>query len=301
MKSFIKKYLKVVISLVLAVVLSIILFLSLGEKPSTAVSGHGTSHSSGGSHSSSRSSSRSSYRSSSISSSGSSSSPSSVASAIVGLVFLGGFGLVFVILIAYATTKRSPITADKPINDENVLNKIKEHLPDFDKVKYKEQTFKIFCDVQDAWMNSKIVDVKDIITDELYNMYDSQLDVMDVKGEQNIMKDISLHDFYLKAVSVQNDTITITSRYVISHYDYIADKETKKCIRGESNRKMKVNYDIKYRMTLNDNKVVTKCPNCGADLDINSSGVCSYCRSKVFSETSNWVLSEIQVINQQYI
>ena len=56
-------------------------------------------------------------------------------------------------------------------------------------------------------MNFKLDDVKDVITDEIYNMYDSQLSTLEVKGEKNIMKDFKLVKSYLKDVNVQNQLL----------------------------------------------------------------------------------------------
>src|SRR5207248_11493619 len=38
---------------------------------------------------------------------------------------------------------------------------------------------------------------------------------------------------------------------------------------------------------------VTQCPNCGAPLSINESGVCSYCKATVTSGQFGWVLDNI--------
>ena len=48
---------------------------------------------------------------------------------------------------------------------------------------------------------------------------------------------------------------------------------------------------------LNDNY----CPNCGAKVEMNSTGTCEYCGSKLVSENTKWVLTEKKVIEQYYI
>ena len=58
---------------------------------------------------------------------------------------------------------------------------------------------------------------------------------------------------------------------------------------------------MSFRKTLNENNKIDHCPNCGAEVEMNSSGTCEYCGSKLVSENTKWVLTEKKVINQYYI
>lgn len=178
---------------------------------------------------------------------------------------------------------------------------IKKYIPDFDKEKFLNEGYITHCEIQDAWMNFKLEDIRDKITDELFSMYEAQLATLEAKGEQNVMKDFSLIRSFLKDVVCQNNTITITTGYVMEFYDYIADKETGAVHRGSDTRKMRVTYEMKFRKTLNENEKIDKCPNCGAEIDINNAGICTYCRTKLVSENTKWVLTEKTVKNQELI
>ena len=297
MKKIIKGFLKRALIILLAVFMITVFFSLVDEKPTFADSGFSTSHSSGGSHSSSHSSSRSSSRSSS---SGSSSS-GSVSTSVDIVVFTI---IIFTFLMIIATTSAKQKNKQIPkenIDESAVENEIKKSIPNFDKYAFLKEGFNIYCDIQNAWMNFKLEDVKDVITDELYNMYESQLATLEVKGEQNIMKDITLRRSYLRGVVKQNDNITIEAGYVIEMYDYIVDQQSGKLVRGESNRKMRVTYSMKFRKTLDENAKVEHCPNCGAKIEMNSSGTCEYCGSKIVADNTKWVLTEKKALNQYYI
>ena len=297
MKKIIKEFLKRALIILLAVFMITVFFSLVDEKPTFADSGFSTSHSSGGSHSSSHSSSRSSSRSSS---SGSSSS-GSVSTSVDIVVFTI---IIFTFLMIIATTSAKQKNKQIPkenIDESAVENEIKKSIPNFDKYAFLKEGFNIYCDIQKAWMNFKLEDVKDVITDELYNMYESQLATLEVKGEQNIMKDITLRRSYLRGVVKQNDNITIEAGYVIEMYDYIVDQQSGKLVRGESNRKMRVTYSMKFRKTLDENAKVEHCPNCGAKIEMNSSGTCEYCGSKIVADNTKWVLTEKKALNQYYI
>lgn len=218
--------------------------------------------------------------------------------------------IVFAVIILYVIIKAAagsskttyqPVRT-QPINDNDVVNKIKQYIPNFDKSKFIEEGYGIYLAVQDAWMNFKLEDVKNVLTDEMYNMYESQLDTLQVKGEQNIMKDFVRKNAYLKNVEVQNDNITITACYVIEFYDYIIEQSSGKVLRGSSNNKIRITYNMKFRKTVNAKSVLTNCPNCGAKLEeMNGAGTCKYCGSKIVYENSKWVLTDKKNIGQTRI
>ena len=209
--------------------------------------------------------------------------------------------IIIIIIIAICARDKKPKVVVKTdnVNDENIANKVKQYIPNFNKQEFLNNGYQIYKDVQNAWMNFKLDDVKDVITDEIYNMYDSQLSTLEVKGEKNIMKDFKLVKSYLKDVNVQNETITITTGYVIEMYDYIIEESTGKVLRGSSTNKLRIVYEMKFRQTLNSNGKVDHCPNCGAKIEMNSSGICEYCGSKLVSENAKWVLTEKKTMRQE--
>lgn len=255
-----------------------------------ADSGHGVSHHS--SHSSS-------HHSSSRSSSGSRTSlaDSNVNPIIIVLIVLIP-NLIIIIAIIYGVS-RGKRASVKPIDEDSIINRIKQYIPDFDKQKFLDNGYKIYIDVQNAWMNFKLDDVKNVITDELYNMYDAQLEIMKSKNEQNVMSGFNKVNASIKDFSVQNNTIAVTAVYVVEFYDYIINKQSGKVTAGTNSRKLCVTYEMTYRKTLNKDGESAKCPNCGGKIDyINGAGICKYCGSKIVSENSGWVLTNKKVIRQ---
>lgn len=313
----IKLILKVVI-LIIALCTAIFFvgnFSKAEELPKVADSGHGTSYHGGShhssSHSSSRSSSRSSRSSSSSHSSGSSSyrgsggSSGSLPAALLIVIFGTSLMMVFIPLIISSfvhKSVRSGMNNSYNTYDDNYLtNKIKKVLPNFDRNQFLEDGYKIYVDVQNAWMNFKLDDVKDVITDEMYNMYSAQLELMKTKGEQNIMSGFVKRNAFLKNVSVQNNTIAVTAMYIVEFYDYIVNEKSKKVLRGSKSKKVRITYELTYRKTLDENTVIDHCPNCGAKIeDANGSATCKYCGSKIVYENSKWILTNKKNVDQTW-
>ena len=297
-KNIIKKIL-----ITLGILCSVILtFTVIYERPTFADSGHSVSHSSShSSHSSSHSSSSSRRSSSSSSRSSSSRSSSSSGDPFAAMISVIIMIAIIVIWTIIANKKQLHKIVINKNNEDEIENKIKKSIPNFNKQEFLKQGYSIYYDIQMAWMDFKLEDIKDKVTDEIYTMYESQLATLEVKGEQNIMKNIQLKQSCLKDVTNQNGTITIKTNYVIEMYDYIADVNTKKLIRGEDKKKIRILYEMSFRKALSEDEKVTHCPNCGAKVEMNSTGTCEYCGSKLVSENTKWVLTEKKVIEQDYI
>ncbi|MBP3707168.1 MAG: TIM44-like domain-containing protein [Clostridia bacterium] len=298
----IKEVIKSVIKkLAILIILSVSIFglcTTIEERTTFASAGHSVSHSSGGHSSSHSSSSSRSHRSSRSSSSGSI-EDAGPAPIIITIIFM----TIFIIIFCKAIQKSKQTTPKNNIVDENEIEaEIKKYIPDFNKAEFLKQGFKTYCDVQNAWMNFRIQDVQDRITDELLNMYQSQLDAMEVKDEQNIIKDITLHGSRLKSVSCQNGVVTIKTGYTIDLYDYIINKSTGKVTSGTSNKKIRIFSEMCFRLTIDEAANLDKCPNCGAKLpNFNGAGRCEYCGSKVVAENKKWVLTSERVESQYFI
>ena len=156
-----------------------------------ADSGFGGSYS-GGSSSSSGGSSWSSSSSSHNSSSDNSSS--SDEPEIVGFIVT----LILILIFGWLT-----IYCYKDIKKFNIRqqNKKEEKKKKIDSIigpnylKYKQELFKIYKNVQRAWMNFDEEELRKYVTDEMFNMYSSQLETLKVKNQQNIMENMILESF----------------------------------------------------------------------------------------------------------
>lgn len=298
MRENIKRAIKKALTVCTLILSIVVVFSIVDENPTFADSGFGTSYSGGGSSYSGGSSHSSSSYSSSYSS-GSSYNGDSTNEGEAVIVIIIFFVIFILVLISISKDKSKNNYHDILVDETEIEQKIKQYIPNFNKEEFLQNGYNIYEKVQDAWMNFKLEDVRDQITDELYNMYESQLATLEVKGEQNIMKDFVLKNSFLKDVTMQNNTITISTGYIIEFYDYIIEQSTGKVVRGTSNRKVRITYEMKFRQTLDETKKVTKCPNCGAEIDMNTTGVCDYCHTKLVTENTKWVLTEKQTLYQE--
>lgn len=182
--------------------------------------------------------------SSSSSSSGSSSSFSKLSEEgqIFSLVMLSVSGLIVSIVIIYILNKNQ----EEKMSKAEIQGLIKDK--NIDEAKLIKYAYDIYYKVQIAWMNDTLNDVKDIISDELYNQYDAQLSTLRIKKQQNIMRDIKFIDGYIYNIDDYGDYYTVAIVLVVHCRDYIINKETKEVLRGSSSRINKYNYSLSFSM-----------------------------------------------------
>lgn len=177
------------------------------------------------------------------------------------------------------------------------IDKLKEYLPNFDEEKFKNETYDIYQKVQIAWMNFDYDSMRKNVTDEMYNMYKSQLTTLSVKKQTNIMKDFNLLGFNIKGMEIKDNIISLTVIMQVECFDYIVDKNNK-VVRGTDKRKVIYNYAMTFNKGISEKP--NKCPNCNAPLENVNSSKCPYCDSVIISENYDWVLAKKQVLSQRY-
>lgn len=210
-----------------------------------------------------------------------------------------GFTLVIVAVAILGARKRTtlmPTTTLKNIPPYNP-EKLKEYLPDFDPFEFKNRTYEIYKKIQVAWMNFDYDSMRQCVTDEMFNMYKSQLTTLKVKKQTNIMKDFNLLTFNIVGMEVKDNIVSLTVTMGIECYDYITDKNNK-VVRGTDKRKVIYNYAMTFNKGISDKP--NKCPNCGAPLENVNSSICPYCDSTIIGENYDWILAKKQVLSQRY-
>ena len=261
-----------------------------------ADSGWDSSYDSGSSWSSSDSwSSSSSWDSDySYGSSSSSGGDLSAGEAFIIAIFLIGGMVVFAILILKNTDSSTTNDAYSYYKDISLEN-LQKVLPNETLEDLKLKLYQKFKDIQDAWENFNYDALREMCTDELAESYISQLDTLKLKNGKNIMSDFNPIDIKITSAKLDNDLISVVVYANITFYDYVINEKTGEVIRGNKSRKVNNHYIMTFVVA---NESITKCPGCGAELKMNTSGVCEYCRMKIVKNASDFVLSKKTNINR---
>ena len=269
---------------------------------------------SGGSRSNSRSRSRS-YSSSGRSSSSSGSSEIDQKTAIILVIaflviFVSVFGLI--IWCVKQPDKKSKkyknIPPMFPYNaTEQITEFIKQNDENFDTEQFLLWAKNIFITIQTAWAQRDWEKIRTIEKEELFEQHNTQLQEYIRLGRINIMENINVIDAYLHKLVIDENFENLTVSLRATMNDYIINEKNGKVLMGNKNEV----FDTIYQMTFTRRKgiktnlinglIVNVCPHCGATVESASAGVCQYCGSVVHSGEFNWVLSNLESVDEHFV
>ena len=274
---------------------------------------------SGGSRSRSRSRSNSRSRSRSYSSSGRSSSSGSSeidqkTAIILVIAFLVIFVSVFGLIIwcVKQPDKKSKryknIPPMFPYNaTEQITEFIKQNDENFDTEQFLLWAKNIFIIIQTAWAKRDWEKIRTIEKEELFEQHNTQLQEYIRLGRINIMENINVIDAYLHKLVIDENFENLTVSLRATMNDYIINEKNGKVLMGNKNEV----FDTIYQMTFTRRKgiktnlinglIVNVCPHCGATVESASAGVCQYCGSVVHSGEFNWVLSNLESVDEHFV
>ncbi len=191
--------------------------------------------------------------------------------------------VIFVIVILAVTSNNKPKT--KINYQQPALSKEDEQT--------MEDCFKIYCDVQMAWMNFDYDKMRNLVTDELFNQYQNQLKQLELKGEKNIMSNFLYNGGHVIRRYQENGLDFVEIELITDFYDYIVNQDNQ-IVRGTDKHKVSMVYDLVFVM---DKEAIDTCPNCNAALT-DSMTVCPYCKSNIQSTRRSFKLASKKVTKQ---
>lgn len=136
-------------------------------------------------------------------------------------------------------------------------------------------SYQIFYEVQMSWMNFDYNRLRELVSDELYNMYYSELEMLKLKGHKNIMEGFKVNKISLVNTKEENGVIEYCINLNISFFDYIIDGNGK-VVRGNKKDYHRMSYLLTVASSI---RKIDLCPNCSAPLPDNS--ICDYCGSHI--------------------
>ena len=286
---------------ILAVVLSAILALSL---PTAMIAeayynlpldvGNHHSHS-GGSRS----------RSSGSRSSGSGSGVNDPITAGIFIVIIAG---VFIYGMCKKTYHQTFSKNNMPYNaNQQITEFMRVNDPNFITEGFLGWSKEIFITLQTAWAQRDWEKIRTLEKEELFEQHNTQLQEYIRLGRINVIDEIKVLDAYLHKLVIDENFEHLIVSLRATMLDYIMDEKTKKAIMGNK----KSYFDTIYMLTFTRRKgvktnivngfVANVCPHCGATVNSASSGKCEYCGSIIHTDEFNWVLSNLESVDVNFV
>ena len=179
------------------------------------------------------------------------------------------------------------------------LAALQEKDPNFNQQMFIDRAQATFFALQKAWMDRNLEPARVYMSDGIYHRWKMQIDQMIAAHKRNVLDNLVIGGVQIVKVATDPNFDSITVRIDASAADYeVDDTSTNKIIYGSRQNQPFTEYWTFIRSGATRTKAgegaeVTQCPNCGAPLSINESGVCSYCKATVTSGQFGWVLNNI--------
>ncbi len=155
----------------------------------------------------------------------------------------------------------------------------------------------IFQTFQRAWSGRDLASMRPFLSDALFTTQNYWVSEYLRQGLQNVTENAQLHNVELSRVTSDAFFDAVTVRIWASSLDYTLADQGGKIVSG--NRSTTRRYTeywtfIRSSRAKGPAKAEAACPRCGAPLNVNMGGQCTYCQSKVTSGDFDWVLSRIE-------
>lgn len=191
---------------------------------------------------------------------------------------------------------RTTVQAASPLDAG--LAAIKSHDPAFDMEQFLQQVQRVFYQVEQAWSDRKPEMTRQIMADDLWLSHRAQMQAY-IDGHKRNMRDyLTVSNVWPVAASSDSRFDTITVRIAASSTDYDVDETTGSLLRGDRDVRP-WQEDWTFRRSSNAKTQEggptfgSRCPNCGALLDVDLMGSCRYCKAAVMTGEHSWVLARI--------
>ena len=168
---------------------------------------------------------------------------------------------------------------------------------DFDIQEFYNKVFDIYYDIQIAWMERDMEPVRNLLSDEIFNMYRMQLTTLITKNQKNMMEDISYVDAGILSIHDNSNKIEIRLKLEVTCRDYLLDIKKNNVIRGDKNIINDYIYELVFVSSKESSKI-EYCPNCGAKQDDATSTKCQYCDSVILKDSRNYTLVSKKMLKQ---
>lgn len=156
----------------------------------------------------------------------------------------------------------------------------------------------IFIQLFTSIMLNELETVKHFITDDIYNRYKVMVDSFAEHNKRQMYDELNVKSSKIISIDEKDNKYFINVYLEARYMDYILDLNSGEKISGYDDHRIQVDYILEFVRNINvlSQGMVRKCPGCGANIDVNSSGKCEYCGAIYNQSDYDWVLNSIKVV-----
>lgn len=160
-------------------------------------------------------------------------------------------------------------------NDVSKDDLAKFNIDDIDVL--KDYFYDVFLDFESAYNNLDYNIMKILSTKRMYQNYYTGISLDLKRGNKRVIKDIEREKVIIFELDSTIAKQVASVMIEISYINYMMDKNGY-ISSGSRDDKVTERFEVVFRKDFNQKNEITKCPNCGAEVD---GARCGFCRSRI--------------------
>ena len=169
--------------------------------------------------------------------------------------------------------------------------------PEFSWADFQARARMVFNELQAAWSSLQWEKARPFETDNIFQMHRYWIEAYKRQGLRNALDQCQIQAMQPTKIKVDAFYNSITLRIFARGFDYTEDRNGRVVAGSKKNLRAWSEYwtFIRYsKAKPAASRADLNCPNCGAPLKVNATGICEFCGGKITSGEFDWVLSKIE-------
>lgn len=178
-----------------------------------------------------------------------------------------------------------------------VLDNLVKQDSEFSESKFKSKVENEFIQIMLSMVSRKTLQVKHFVNDEVYERIINKIKNDVDNGRIQIYDELNVAGVELTNIEELEDRFKINVTVHSKALNYYLSLATRKYLSGNNSSRTDRDYHLVFEK-IKDNKslgAARRCPACGANLDVNKTGVCTYCGTILKLENYDWVITSMDI------
>ena len=193
----------------------------------------------------------------------------------------------------YEETPNEPIASSS--ERATIFDNLVQEDKNFSEASFKAKADNIFIQLYTAVMKQDLQRVKHFLSDEVYAKYEQKVNNLKANNQLQIYDELNVSDTNITNVVENDEEFILYVNLLTKYLDYVLAKDTRAFLHGNKDVRVEKRVNLVFTKTKSakELKSARTCASCGANVDINKTGVCPYCGSIFKLKDYDWVLTQI--------
>lgn len=177
----------------------------------------------------------------------------------------------------------------------DLMNEIIKQDYNFNEATFKSYVDNIFVKIYSAIMYDELDTVKHFMNDTVYENFKAKLDDLNKRNIRQMYDELNVKSTEIINFELTETEFIITVKLISRYLDYYLNKETGDFVSGDTDTRVEKENIIKLskKRDFLTQKLARKCPGCGASIDVNNKGICSYCGQTYNLDDYDYIITSI--------